>query len=53
MTLDRENIGELGSLHYIHRPLVQPINVSVSFDVIVKDLNILSKLAGVDRGRRH
>lgn len=48
VTLDRENIGELGSLHYIHKPLVQPINVSVSFDVIVKDLKVLSELAGVD-----
>lgn len=47
-SLDREAFYELGRHRYVDRPLNYPINITVSVDIMFKDLEMFARLCGKD-----
>lgn len=48
VSLDRENLAQLGSTRYYARPLNKPLNVTTSFDLTFSDLDMFAYFAGKD-----
>lgn len=48
VTLNREDLAQLGTKYFYDRPLVLPIDVSVSFDLTFGELDMFAQFCGKD-----